>query len=174
MASTITPPFSSVTKRKDWVALNAIEQSLCAEIATEPDNFRAGGSPPPANFKGFWEESCNSTLDRPPPPKKKNLASMQKFTGFKPLEIGVSKMAKTRKGFEGIVVAKVRRTDELANKACSSLQECTGAVASLSKRAWKTMMDLNTALLILLNVLVVLIPLKMMFCKMSECPVVNV
>ncbi|KAK1223231.1 hypothetical protein PQX77_013895 [Marasmius sp. AFHP31] len=177
MASIITPPFSSVTKRKHWVALNAIEQSLRAEIATGPDNLWAGyrpsstwdktypdlnfkatsrlppsqarGSPPPANFKGFWDESCDSTLDcPPPPPKKKNPASMQKLTGFKPLEtvfedvreshsladrIGVSKTAKTLKGFEGIVAAEVRCTEELASKARSSLQEHIGAVTSFSK-----------------------------------------
>ncbi|KAK1218794.1 hypothetical protein PQX77_018504 [Marasmius sp. AFHP31] len=146
VASTITPPFSSVMKHKDRVALNAIEQSLRAEIATKPYNL---GSPPPANFKGFWDESCDSTLDcPPPPPKKKNPASMQKFTGFKSSEsvfedvcesrpladrIGVSKTAKTLKGFEGIVAAKVRCTDKLASKAHSSLQERIGTVASLSK-----------------------------------------
>ncbi|KAK1221866.1 hypothetical protein PQX77_015315 [Marasmius sp. AFHP31] len=115
VASTITPPFSSVTKRKDQVALNAIEQSLRAEIATEPDNLWAGyhppstwdetypdlnfkaashlpssharGSPPPVTFKGFWDKSCNSTLAPPPPAKKENPANMQKFSGFKPLDV---------------------------------------------------------------------------------------
>ncbi|KAK1230429.1 hypothetical protein PQX77_006483 [Marasmius sp. AFHP31] len=106
VVSTITPPFPSITKCKNWVALNAIEQSLHAEIATEPDylwasdcppstwdetyvdlNFKimsclasshARGSPPPATFKGFWDESYDSTLTQPPPPaKKKNPATMR-------------------------------------------------------------------------------------------------
>ncbi|KAK1216466.1 hypothetical protein PQX77_020908 [Marasmius sp. AFHP31] len=177
VASTITPPFSSVTKRKDWVALNAIEQSLCAEITTKPDNLWAGyrppstwdethpdlnfkaasrlpssharGSPPPATFKGFWDKSCDSTLAPPPPAKKKNPANMQKFTGFKPSEsvfedvresrsladrIGVSEMVRYLKPLEDVVATEARLTDQLASKACSSLQEHIGAVASSSKR----------------------------------------
>ncbi|KAK1222485.1 hypothetical protein PQX77_014660 [Marasmius sp. AFHP31] len=46
VARTITPPFSSVMKHKDRVALNAIKQSLCAEITTEPNNLWAGYRPP--------------------------------------------------------------------------------------------------------------------------------
>ncbi|KAK1216581.1 hypothetical protein PQX77_020785 [Marasmius sp. AFHP31] len=176
VASTITPPFSSVIKRKDRVALNAIEQSLRAEIATKPDNLWAGyrplstwdktypdlnfkavshlpssrarGSPPPATFKGFWDELCNSTLTPPPPAKKKNPANMQKFTGFKPSEsvfedvcesrllanrIGVPKTAQDLKLLEDVVATETCCTDQLASKARSSVQECIGAVASSSK-----------------------------------------
>ncbi|KAK1220008.1 hypothetical protein PQX77_017248 [Marasmius sp. AFHP31] len=178
VASTITPPFSSITKRKDWVALNTIEQSLRAEIATKPDNLWAGyrpqstwdetypdlnfkaasclpssharGSTPLATFKGFWDKSCDSTLTQPPPPaKKKNLATMQKFTGFKLLEsviedvhkycsladrIGVPKTVRYLKPLEDVMVTKACHTDQLASKACSSLQERIGAVAFSSKR----------------------------------------
>ncbi|KAK1230207.1 hypothetical protein PQX77_006708 [Marasmius sp. AFHP31] len=114
VASTITPPFSSVTKCKDQVALNAIEQSLRAEIATEPNNLWAGycppstwdetypdlnykavsrlpsslakGSPPPATFKGFWDKLCDSTLAPPPPTKKKNPLNCPKALDAKSLD----------------------------------------------------------------------------------------
>ncbi|KAK1215520.1 hypothetical protein PQX77_021885 [Marasmius sp. AFHP31] len=107
------------------------------------------GSTPPATFKGFWGESCDSTLAPPPRAKKKNPANMQKFTGFKPSEsvfedvresrsladrIGVSKMAWYLKLFKDVVVTETRCTDQLASKARSSLHECIGAVASSSKR----------------------------------------
>ncbi|KAK1219599.1 hypothetical protein PQX77_017669 [Marasmius sp. AFHP31] len=177
VASTITPPFSSITKRKDWVALNAIEQSLRAEIATEPSNLWAGsrppstwdktypdlnfnapsrlpssrarGSPPPATFKGFWDESCNSTLAPPHPAKRKNPANMQKFTGFKPSEsvfedvcesrsladrIGVPKTAQYLKPIEDVMATGAHRSDQLASKARTSLQDRIGPIASSSKR----------------------------------------
>ncbi|KAK1215693.1 hypothetical protein PQX77_021698 [Marasmius sp. AFHP31] len=170
---TITPPFSSITKHEDRVALNAIEQSLHAEIATEPNNIWAGyrplstwdetypdlnfkaasclpssrarGSPPPATFKGFWDELCDSTLAPPPPAKKKNPANMQKFTGFKPSEsvfedvceshsladrISVPKTAQYLKPLKDVMATEARHTDQLASKARSSLQERIGAVTS--------------------------------------------
>ncbi|KAK1216522.1 hypothetical protein PQX77_020846 [Marasmius sp. AFHP31] len=178
-SDTITPPFSSVTKRKDRVALNAIEQSLRAEIATEPDNLWAGyrphstwdetypdlnfksasrlpssrarGSPPPATFKGFWDNSCDSTLAQapPPPPKKKNPVVMQKFTGFKPSEsvfqdvhescsladrIGVPKTARYLKPLEDVMASEVHHSDQLASKARTSLEDCIGPIVSSSKR----------------------------------------
>ncbi|KAK1215711.1 hypothetical protein PQX77_021673 [Marasmius sp. AFHP31] len=168
VASTITPPFS-VTKRKDRVALNAIEQSLRAEIASEntyplltsrdpwagyippstwdetyPDlNFKAvsrlppscaRGSPPPATFKGFWDDSCDSTLAQAPPPpqKKKNPAVMQKFTGFKPSD--VPKTMRYLKPLKNVVASKVHRSDQLVSKARTSLEDRIGPVASSSKR----------------------------------------
>ncbi|KAK1233227.1 hypothetical protein PQX77_003621, partial [Marasmius sp. AFHP31] len=185
VASTITPTFSSITKCKDRVALNAIEQSLCAEIASEntyplptsrdpwagyvplstwdetyPDlNFKAAshlppsharGSPPPATFKGFWDDLCDSTLAQapPPPPKKKNPANMQKFTGFKPSEsifqdvcesrsladrIGVPRTAWYLKPLEDVVASEVRRSDQLASKARTSLEDRISPIVSSSK-----------------------------------------
>ncbi|KAK1219157.1 hypothetical protein PQX77_018139 [Marasmius sp. AFHP31] len=186
VASTITPPFSSVTKHKDWVALNATKQSLRAEIASEntyplptsrdpwagyvpPSTWdetyldlnlkamsclpssHARGSPPPASFKGFWDDLCDSTPAQapPPPPKKKNPIVMQKFTGFKPLEsvfqdvrefrsladrIGVPKTARYLKPLKDVVASEVRCSDQLASKARTSLQDRIGPIASSSKQ----------------------------------------
>ncbi|KAK1219270.1 hypothetical protein PQX77_018038 [Marasmius sp. AFHP31] len=134
VASTITPPFSSVTKHKDRVALNAIKQSLHAEIATKPNNLWAGycppstwdetypdlnfkaashlpssharGSPPPATFKGFWDRLCNSTLAQLPPQVKKNPATMQKFMGFKPMESVSENVCESRSLADRIGVPK--------------------------------------------------------------------
>ncbi|KAK1215728.1 hypothetical protein PQX77_021648 [Marasmius sp. AFHP31] len=144
------------------VALNAIKQLLHAEIATEPDNLWARyhplstwdktyldfnfkavshfpsscarGSPPPATFKGSWDKSCDSTLAQPPPPaKKKNPATMQKFTGFKLLEIGVPKTTWYLKLLKDVMATEACHTNQLASKACSSLHEHIGAVPFLSK-----------------------------------------
>ncbi|KAK1221404.1 hypothetical protein PQX77_015781 [Marasmius sp. AFHP31] len=149
MASTITPPFSSVMKRKDRVALNAIEQSLRAEIATEPDNLWARYRPPSTwdetypdlNFKASSRFPSSHTRGSPPPAtfkaKKKNPANMQKFTGFKPLEIGVFKTARYLKLLEDVVATEAHCTDQLASKARTSLQDCIGPIASSSKRTLK-------------------------------------
>ncbi|KAK1234807.1 hypothetical protein PQX77_001984 [Marasmius sp. AFHP31] len=160
VASTITPPFSSVTKCKNRVALNAIKQSLRAEIATKPDNLWAGYCPlstwdktyPDINFKAASHIPSSHARGSPPPAtlkaKKKNPANMQKLTGFKPLDsvfedvcescsladrISVPKMARYLKPLEDVVATEARCTDQLASKAHSSIQERIGAVASLSK-----------------------------------------
>ncbi|KAK1217470.1 hypothetical protein PQX77_019870 [Marasmius sp. AFHP31] len=119
------------------------------KAATRLPSSRARGSPPPATFKGFWDESCDSTLAPPPSAKKKNPANMQKFTGFKPSEsvfedvresrsladrIGVPKTVRYLKPLKDVVATEACRSDQLASKARTSLQERIGAVASSSKR----------------------------------------
>ncbi|KAK1230544.1 hypothetical protein PQX77_006364, partial [Marasmius sp. AFHP31] len=171
VASTITPPFSSVTNlRAEIASENTYPLPTSRDLwagyippstwdETYPDlNFKAAtclpsscarGSPPPATFKGFWDKSCDSTLAPPPPPKKKNPVVMQKFTGFKPSEsvfqdvresrsladrISVPKTVRYLKPLEDVMASEVCRSDQLASKARTSLQERIGAVVSSSKR----------------------------------------
>ncbi|KAK1230206.1 hypothetical protein PQX77_006707 [Marasmius sp. AFHP31] len=58
---------------------------------------------------------------------------MQKFTGFKPSEIGIPKTAQYLKLLKDVVATEACCTDQLVSKAHSSLQERIGTVASSSK-----------------------------------------
>ncbi|KAL0070994.1 hypothetical protein AAF712_001552 [Marasmius tenuissimus] len=54
-------PYSSITDRRECIALNAVNNSLRAEITSTPPS-RARGSPPPAHFTGHWDKSFDSTV----------------------------------------------------------------------------------------------------------------